>query len=289
MDWLDRMNGAMDYIESHLDKKIEFAKAAKVACCSVYHFQRMFSFITDVPLSEYIRRRRLTLAAFELRQTKSKVIDVALKYGYESSEAFSRAFKALHGVMPILARDEHTQLKAFPRMSFHISIKGEVEMNYRIEDKAAFTMAGLSFEISAVDNRQYNDLPKLWEELYQNGTLDRVHRDFGIPEDQCLHAGLYNFREGIFSYIIGVIADGIEIPDGYDLLKVPAFTWAIFPTGECTEENGTEMIHSVWKRIFPDWFPTSGYEHADGPEFEMYYSLGNGKYNQEVWIPVMKR
>lgn len=116
MDWLDRMNGAMDFIETHLDERINYEEVAKTACCSAYHFQRMFAFITDVPLSEYIRRRRLTIAAFELQCSDVKVIDVALKYGYESPEAFSRAFKALHGVMPTLARSNGMALKAFPRM-----------------------------------------------------------------------------------------------------------------------------------------------------------------------------
>ena len=114
MDWLNRMNKAVDYIESNLADEISYDKAAQVACCSAYHFQRMFSFITDVPLSEYIRRRRLTLAAFELQTSDIKVVDVALKYGYESPEAFSRVFKNLHGVMPVSARDIGVALKAFP-------------------------------------------------------------------------------------------------------------------------------------------------------------------------------
>jgi AraC family transcriptional regulator len=147
MDWLDRMNGAMDYIEAHLMEDISYDQVAKRACCSTYHFQRMFSFIADVPLSEYIRRRRLTLAAFELQMSTVKVIDIAFKYGYESPEAFSRAFKYLHGVMPTSARDKGVALKAYPRMSFHISIKGDVEMNYRIEEKQAFEMFGISTEI----------------------------------------------------------------------------------------------------------------------------------------------
>src|SRR5690606_17230453 len=100
MDWLNRMNSAMEYVETHLSEEIEYEQVARIACCSTYHFQRMFSFITGLPLSEYIRRRRLTLAAFELQQSNTKVIDTALKYGYESPEAFSRAFKKLHGVMP---------------------------------------------------------------------------------------------------------------------------------------------------------------------------------------------
>ncbi|WP_331281696.1 helix-turn-helix transcriptional regulator [Paenibacillus sp. FSL P4-0081] len=114
MDWLDRMNNAMEYVEKHLADVIDFNQAARIACCSTYHFQRMFSFITDVPLSEYIRRRRMTLAAFELQQGGTRIIDIAMKYGYESPEAFSRAFKKMHGVMPMSARDKGVSLKAYP-------------------------------------------------------------------------------------------------------------------------------------------------------------------------------
>ena len=129
MDWLDHMNAAMDYIEAHLADEISYDQAARLACCYTYHFQRMFSYLTGVPLAEYIRRRRLTLAAFELRGGKCKVIDVALKYGYESPEAFSRAFKKLHGAMPLAAREAGVPLKAYPRMRFHITIQGDKDRN----------------------------------------------------------------------------------------------------------------------------------------------------------------
>jgi len=124
-DWIRKMNNAIAYIENHLDNEIDYNEAAKIACCSVYHFQRFFSFIAEIPLSEYIRRRRLTLAAFELQNGDVKVIDVALKYGYESPEAFARAFKSIHGVAPTMAKDSGSQLKAYPCMTFHISIKDD--------------------------------------------------------------------------------------------------------------------------------------------------------------------
>lgn len=111
MDWLERMNSAMDYIESNMTDHISIDDIAKIACCSTYHFQRMFPFITGISLSEYIRRRRLTLAAFELQTTAAKVIDISMKYGYQSPEAFARAFKNLHGIMPISARDKGVSLK----------------------------------------------------------------------------------------------------------------------------------------------------------------------------------
>lgn len=135
MDTLENMKNAIDYIENNLNNEIEYAKIAQIALCSQYHFQRMFGFLIGVPLSEYIRRRRLTLAAFDLQNSNEKIIDIALKYGYTSPDSFSRAFMAVHGINPSKARENGISLKAYPRVTFSLSLKGVVEMNYRIEKK----------------------------------------------------------------------------------------------------------------------------------------------------------
>ena len=129
MDWIERLNRAMGYIEEHLCDKFEIEEAARIACCSTYHFQRMFAYMAGVPLSEYVRRRRMTLAAVDLQSGGEKVVDVALKYGYESPTAFTRAFKSVHGIVPSEAKESGARLKAFPPVSFRISIKGDSEMN----------------------------------------------------------------------------------------------------------------------------------------------------------------
>lgn len=287
MDWLSKMNSAMEYIETHLSENISYDEIAKIACCSTYHFQRMFSFITDVALSEYIRRRRLTLAEFELQTSDIKVIDVALKYGYESPEAFSRAFKTLHGVMPSSARSEGMALKAYPRMSFLISIKGDMEMNYRIEQKESFTMFGVSTEINAVDGKQYIEIPGFWDKCIPDGTVDRIRTTAGLGENAQIHGALYNFREGVFSYMICYYVPEGVIPEGYEIISVPELTWAVFTTGLYPDGKGD--VQNIWKRIGTEWFPTSNYEYADGPEFEMTYYRGNDMYEMEVWIPVVKK
>ena len=135
-----------------------------------------------------------------------------------------------------------------------------------------------------MEGKQYIEIPEFWQEKIKDGTIDRMHKNFNIENETCVHAALYNFREGIFSYMICYNAPQNELPEGYSKLSAPSLTWAIFSTGECTEEDGTEKIQNIWKRIFSEWFPTSGYEHADGPEFEMYYTLGNGKFIEEVWM-----
>ncbi|WP_042208837.1 AraC family transcriptional regulator [Paenibacillus durus] len=288
MDWLERMNNAMDFIEAHLLESIDYDQVATTACCSTYHFQRMFSFITDVPLSEYIRRRRLTLAAFELQNREVRVIDIALKYGYESPEAFSRAFKKMHGVMPVSARDKGVSLKAYPRMSFYFSIKGDTEINYRIEKKEAFTMFGVSKEISAAAEQAFVEIPEFWNSCIADGIIHRIRAIAGLSKEGQVHAVLYNHAGHVFSYMIGyhLPQTGLPVPDGFEQLLIPAQTYAIFSTG--LYPDGQSRIHELWKRIWGEWIPTSDYECVNSPEFEMTYYRGNGMYEMEVWIPVEK-
>lgn len=289
MDWLDRMNGALDYIEANLADEISYAKAAQIACCSTYHFQRMFPFITGVTLSEYIRRRRLTLAAFELQTSDIKVIDIALKYGYESPEAFSRAFKNLHGVMPKSARDIGVNLKAYPKMTFLISIKGDVEMNYRIEKKEAFEVLGVYEEVSADMEQAFTDVGAFIGKEYEKGTWDRFNDFLGRPRDAWYHAALFGHTADTFKYMIcWYIPPELKIPEAYSRLTVGEQTWAIFPA----TDGPNDKMHDIWRRIYSEWFPTSEYEQAEGPSFEMYYGYGRGDSGtgfSEIWIPVKKK
>ena len=287
MDWLTKMNHAMDYVEAHLADNIDYRRIAQAAACSAFHFQRMFPFITGVSLFEYIRRRRLTMAAFELQTSDIKVVDVALKYGYESPEAFSRAFKGLHGVMPLSARDRGVTLKAFPKMSFLISMKGDTEMNYRIEEKEGFTMFGVSANIDA--NEPFVQIPEFWGRCIQDGTVDRIRAAAGLDENAAIHAMLHDFRPGVFSYLIGYYVPGNGMPADYTRVDVAPYTWAVFSTGLFPGDEATPIQHDIWKRIFPEWFTTSGYEHADGPEMEMTYHRGGNMLECEIWIPVVKK
>lgn len=297
MDWLDRMNNAMDYIniETNLTNKISYDKAAQIACCSTYHFQRMFSFITSVPLSEYIRRRRLSLAAFELQTSDMKVIDVALKYGYESPEAFSRAFKKLHGVMPISARDKSITLKAYPKMTFSISIKGDVEMNYRIEQHEAFELCGLSTVIKGNMTP-----PKFISQTHKSGELRKMYGDLGIEvlpenalctpnEPKNLYFALYDFKDdSTFSYMICHDMPKDGAPSGYETLSIPALMWVVFSSPEDPGADPAVQCKRAWSRV-SEWFSTSEYEHACGPELEKGYNLGNLNFHYEVWIPIIKK
>lgn len=142
MDWITKMNAAMDYIEAHISDEIDLEVLASKAYCSSFNFQRMFSFITDIGVAEYIRRRRLTQAALDLQNTNQNILDIAIKYGYENQTSFGRAFKQLHGITPIEAKKPGVKLKAYPRLYFQISIKGDKSMDYRIEHREAFSVFG---------------------------------------------------------------------------------------------------------------------------------------------------
>lgn len=291
MEWLDRMNKALDYMELNLTDEISYEKLAQIACCSTYHFQRMFSYITGVPISEYIRRRRLTLAAFELQTSNIKVIDVAVKYGYESPEAFSRAFKNLHGVMPTSARDIGVSLKAFPKMTFSISIKGATEMNYRIEEKDAFEVFGLELKTTVVNGQCYKDIPEFWIACGQDGRGPALLSAAGKKIGDVIDVGVTYAHNpnGDMAYMIGCIKQEQVVSPEYQTLAIPKQTWAIFQT-EWKSEHDDEKLHEVWRRIYAEWFPVASYEHADCDfDMEQYFGNAQSGYHAEIWIPVVQK
>jgi AraC family transcriptional regulator len=284
MKWIEQLNRAISYIEEHLEEGIELEKVAKIACCSAFHFQRMFSYIASIPLSEYIRRRKMTRAALDLQTEDIKIIDIALKYGYDSPTAFTRAFKNVHGISPSEARSKGAKLKAFPPISFKISIKGDAEMNYRIEKKEAFRVVGVKehYEISIEEN--FTAVPMLWQKTGESGMIPAIcslmcKEPFGL-------LGVSSCMNGKdFDYYIGVATDK-EAPNGMYDYNVPECTWAIF---ECVGPL-PETLQNLQRRIVTEWLPTSGYEYANAPDIEVY-SDGNQQsedYKCEVWLPIIK-
>ena len=162
MEWIERLNATMNYIEERLADEIEYEQIAKIACCSIYHYQRMFGYMAGVTLAEYIKRRRMSRAAADLRGGK-KVVDVALDYGYDSPTAFNRAFQSVHGVTPSLAKQKGVTLKTYPPISFKMTIKGVEEMNYRIEEKAPFRVVGLREPITNDAEEAFKCVPLFWQ------------------------------------------------------------------------------------------------------------------------------
>ena len=288
-EWIQKMNNAIAYIESRLDEEIDYSEAAKIAYCSVYHFQRFFSFIAEIPLSEYIRRRRLTIAAFELQNSNAKIIDIAIRCGYESPEAFTRAFKSMHGITPRAAKNKGTRLKAYPCITFHMSIKGDAEMNYRIEQKEDFKMFGAYIEISTVDNQNFTSVPKFWETCRANGTMAKIREAASLDCNEPLHAASYNCTDTSHSYMIGYFVPANGVSQDFFILSVPAATWAVFSTEELSMQEAARQSALMWKRIFTEWFATSGYELANAPELELHHKKGDNTFITEIWIPICKK
>lgn len=284
MDWLDRMNNAIDYIENNLLEEIDIEQVAKIAYCSTYHFQKIFSFIANIPLSEYIRHRRLTLAALDLQNMDDKIIDIALKYGYSSPTAFTRAFSAVHGVAPKIARNKGIKLKSFPKITFHISIIGGSEMNYRIEDKKEFRLVGIKEVVTNIGGANMKRIPKIWEEVCNSGMGAKI-ASLSNGEPSGVLGVCANFRNTEFDYFIASSTNQ-KVPDKMEELIIPANLWVIF---ECVGSI-PDAIQNVWRRIFTEWFPSSGYEHAEAPEIEWYSDGDNSAddYKSEIWIPVRK-
>ena len=164
MEWVKRLNESMDYLEEHLTEEIDYEQLGRIACCSAYHFQRMFTYMAGIPLAEYIRRRRMSLAAVDLQGGKEKIIDIAQKYGYQSPTAFNRAFQAFHGAAPSAVRDEGVPVKSFSPIVFSIAVKGASEVNYRIETKDSFRIVGVSAPLYGEIEANFAIVPKMWQE-----------------------------------------------------------------------------------------------------------------------------
>ncbi len=299
MWFLRDLENAVDYIEEHLCGEITLEKVAQRVACSSFHFQRMFSYVVGISLSEYIRRRRLTLAAFELMQTNEKVIDIAIKFEYDSQSSFARAFQALHGITPTCARNGGVAIMAYPRLSFQFIIKGVDGMQFRMEKTNAFQVFGKSI----VPDWEDTDLEK-WGEyadlVLEDGSHDEtsIAAGFAGPATQMirddawdtnklhlLHA-IHFFKDGIKHFMYGWEVPASGVSDEFTVVDVPESSWAVFSTSE----KHRFAVLELYKYAYTDWFPTSGYEQAEIPVIEKYIPISsNEDVLTELWIPVKKK
>lgn len=289
MDSLKNMNNALAFIEKNLTNDIDIHEAAKRAFCSEYHFTRMFSFLAGVTLSEYIRRRRLTLAAFELNDSQNRVIDVAMKYGYNSPDSFTRAFHTLHGITPSEARNDGKTLKAYSRMTFQLSIRGGSEMNYRIEEKEPFKVVGVKKRVPVQFEGVSKDIEKLAESITDE-QYEKMYSYDNMEPHQVVNAS-YNFDEGrseekgFVDHMIGIPTTK-EVPfDEFEVLEIPSHTWAIFsPKGAFPQ-----VMQDTWAKIFAEWLPSSDYELVEAPEISFVEDVSYpDQVYSEIWIAVKK-
>lgn len=282
MKWLENLSNAISYIEDNLEKDISYDEIAHVGCCSTYYFQRIFSYVTGSSLSEYIRRRRMTQAAFELQRTNQKVIDIAFKYGYSSPTSFNRAFQSVHGIAPFEAKKIGSKLNAYPAIKFSVKVIGGDAMTYHIEKKEAIRIIGIKTPLSEDMEENLNSIPKFWDKVLSTEDFQRICKLSNQEPKGILGISVYKNPQDIFYYI--ATATNREIPAGMFEYEIPASTWVIFENDGYLKEN----VQNTFRRFYTEWLPFSGYEYAGLPDIEVY-PIHNEKLtmgHSEVWIAI---
>ena len=285
MEWIESISKAIEYIETHITENLTTNDIAREVCISSFYFQKGFSMLCGFTVAEYIRQRRLTLAGSELVSTDNRIIDIAMKYGYDSPDSFTKAFTRFHGCTPTAVRRGGTMMKSFASLKINVSLKGGYIMDYKIIEKDAFTV------VAAVRTFKYEScqegIPKFWQEHYQTGKGERVCGMYGINIDESMGSDEFEY----------LIADDYkpsdEIPEGFVTRVIPKHTWAVF---SCKGAMPDAMM-DVNQKIFSEWLPNcKDYEIAAGYNIEKYtdmkdYPKGNQdeNYYSELWIPVKKK
>jgi AraC family transcriptional regulator len=286
---LERLNQAMDHIERQLElhpgRPVDAAAASRVAATSEYHFRRLFSALAGMPLSEYVRRRRLTAAGAEVLAGERTLLDVAVRYGYGSGEAFARAFRAVHGVGPGEARRRGAVLRAQPRMSFRLVIEGSSSMRYRIVRKEAFRIVGRKARVPLVHEGMNPAIVAFLRGIDQD-TRRRLEELSGQEPHGLLNVSVNldpSRAEGTELDFHHGVATGRDAPDDMDALSVPAGSWAVFEV----EGPFPEAVQHLWRDVFTQWFPANPYAARPGPEILGSRVTPDGtRIEAELWIPV---
>jgi AraC-type DNA-binding domain-containing proteins len=276
MEWVNRMNQTIEFLEAHLCETIDPDEISRIMACPYSVFQRSFAPITGIQLSEYLRRRRLTCAAYDLQNTDQHVLDIAVKYGYDSADAFTAAFKRMHGITPQEARRPNANLKFYARLTFTFMIMGGQEMDYRVVEQKTFRVLGI--------RRTTPYGGGTWGIVKSDGTYDKMKEISGHMCDLGLCFGFDS--EGNDDYMCGIAYDGEDIP-GFDYYQYPDVTWLVF-TAKGTISGG--VLGQTWKRIYGEFMPQSEYKQQDLPTIEKYieWNESSDVCNVEIMIPVQK-
>lgn len=283
MEWVERICEAIDYIEENILEELTIAEIAKQVGISPFYFQKGFSMLCGITVGEYIRKRRLSLAGQDLMSTDQKIIDLAMQYGYESPDSFTKAFLRFHGVTPLAVRKEGAMIKNYAPFQICMERKGGYTMDYKVEEKEAFTVIG--FAKTFPYEKAFTEVPKLWGEFLKKGST--ICGKYGINNDK-------DMKGNEFEYMIADdFRPGMEIPEGFVTKTIPSHTWAIFPCIGDTKKT----IQETNQKIFQEWLPNEkNYQIAEGYFIEMYSNpadfpkgVQDEKYYCEVWIPVQKK
>ena len=285
---LKELNQVIDYIEEHLTDDLSLEIISEYAGVSDYHFRKIFFYLSGLTLSEYIKNRRLSEASMDLLHGET-VTDVALKYGYQSMDGFTRAFKKWSGFLPSDVTKKGIS-KSFPKLSFIITVKGGNTMEFRIEEKPAFNLVGVSKRVPMQFEGVNNEIVKLAQSITKE-QRDKMHSLQNIEPYEVVNASYEsdtNFlkEEGYLTHLIGVLTTENEVSDLLEKVPVEACTWAIFPN----EGPFPSTLQQTMAKIYSKWLPSSNYEVINAPSFSFTKMNGHKKENaySEIWIPVRK-
>jgi AraC family transcriptional regulator len=284
VNWVDVLNKALDYIEDNIQEEIACSTIANHVYISSAHLQRSFYCLTGLTISEYVRNRRLTLAGHELSTGNSKVIDVAMKYGYETPESFSKAFSRFHDVTPSQAKRKGISLKSYNRLTVKIIMEGGSVMDYRIEEKEEFKVVVKAKSFKEVNfnlDDNINEVPTSWDEYFFEKLYEKVAPVLGVCEE-------VNPDTRTFRYGIGDFEENVTIiPEGFEEWTIPANTWAVF---KCVGAM-PDAFEKIWKRVYSEWLPQAKYELVPSYDIEYYMEgdKGSPDYICELLIPVKEK
>ena len=285
MEWNEKLQDIIDYVENHLQRKeeaINYEEIAQIAGCSFAFFQKVFSYINGISFSEYVRFRKLTLAGYDVKSTKMKIVDISYKYGYDSPTSFTKAFQQFHGVSPTEAKNREVELTVLPKMQ----ILYRQKYTWRIEEKQSVRLIGVSKKISCKDGNQQEKILSFWSECQKNNTfvtlisLDTAKRKgmFGLVTS-------YDKQSAKIEYAIMVESNEV-LPPGFNEIILPKASWAIFDCQgsiPCSIQKGWKYLHEEWLVKYP-------FKHAKCPDLE-WYSNGNQyseEYLSQIWIPILQ-
>lgn len=284
MNWVKIIEDAVGYIEGNITGDLTVSRIAKEVNTSAFYFQKGFSMLCGYTVGEYVRMRRLSIAGEELLSSDEKVIDLAIKYGYDSPDSFTKAFTRFHGITPTDVRRGGAVLKSFAPLHIKLSLEGGCVMEYRIEEKPAFKVMGISRDFS-YENANV-EIPKFWDEAFIQASERPVMGMYGVCFDEEMGGNQFRY----------MIADDLDAEQAerkhLDVQEIKAHVWAVFP---CRGAMPLPL-QEVNRRIFSEWLPASSYEIAEGYNIEYYSNPADFKkgmqdpeYYAEVWIPVKEK
>lgn len=301
MDWITGIQNAVDYIENHLTEHIDYDKVAEQSFSSSYHFQRIFSILCGFTIGEYIRNRRLSLAGSELATTDIKVIDVALKYGYESPDSFAKAFQKFHGILPSAARTNGSNLKSFSRLVLKISFEGGKLMNYRIEEKPEMILTGFKQHFTGAP---YGKEREKQEEHLFITTRGKQWFLRGAAINTDVHCVINNITDEGYDFYYCHLLDewdrddiynkditGVDFVEnlGLENIVIPQCTYVVFETKDVQRPIRDYIdLLNLRIQILTEWMPEMGFQLKKAPELAVYHWQPKAERNVQIWMPIEK-